>query len=297
MKFQRLSTAAALVASAGLVTYFAGCGGSEGVDTGASSHTSVVVRHEKAGGGSAPPANVQAGGGPAKAADGATTGGVGTFKGKVVFVGTAPTLQPLITKGQNIKDEICARETIPDQKLVVDSSNGVANVVIFLAKAPAGAAVPPPPSEPVDFDNKGCHFIPHVALMRVGQPVKVLNDDFPLQHNTHTLPQRTAGFNSTIPKEGKEFTYTKPEPEPCEVKCDIHAWMHGWHFPLDHPYVAVTGPNGEFEIKNVPAGEHSFRVWAEGAVGHYLDRGLKVTIEPGKTTTKEIKYDAGNFAG
>ena len=104
-------------------------------------------------------------------------------------------------------------------------------------------------------------------LLDAGRPdrCKILNDDFPLQHNTHTLPQRTAGFNSTIPKEGKEFTYTQPEPEPCEVKCDIHAWMHGWHFPLDHPYAAVSGPNGEFEIKNVPAGEHSFRVWAEGA--------------------------------
>jgi hypothetical protein len=73
--------------------------------------------------------------------------------------------------------------------------------------------------------------------------------------------------------------------------------MHGWHFPLDHPYAAVSGPNGEFEIKDLPAGEHSFRVWAEGAVGHYLDRGRKVTIKPGQTETIEIKYEAGNFAG
>jgi Polysaccharide lyase family 4, domain II len=292
---RRIGFAAALAASASFVTYMAGCGGSEGVDSGASSRTTVTVKHEKAGGAAATTTTQTTTTSTSPPAGG--TGGVGTLKGKVVFVGTAPTLQPLITKGQNIKDEVCARETIPDQKLVVDSSGGVANVVIFLAKAPAGAAVPPPPTEAADFDNKGCHFIPHVLLMRVGQPVKILNDDFPLQHNTHTLPQRTAGFNSTIPKEGKEFSYGRPEPEPCEVKCDIHAWMHGWHFPLDHPYAAVTGPNGEFEIKNLPAGEHSFRVWAEGAVGHYLSRGQKVTIEPGKTATIEIKYDASNFAG
>lgn len=292
---RRIGLAAALAASAGFVTYVSGCGGSEGVDTGASSPTNVVVKHEKAGGGTAPTGQTPVA--PGKTAEATATGGVGTLKGKVVFVGTPPTLAPLVTKGQAIKDAVCAKETIPDQKLVVDSSGGVANVVIFLAKAPAGAAVPPPPTEAADFDNKGCHFVPHVLLMRVGQPVKILNDDFPLQHNTHTLPQRTAGFNSTIPKEGKEFTYTKPEPEPCEVKCDIHSWMHGWHFPLDHPYAAVSGPNGEFEIKNVPAGEHSFRVWAEGAIGHYLSRGLKVNIEPGKTTEVKINYEASSFAG
>jgi plastocyanin len=293
MIFRRFGTAAALAAGACFVMSVGGCGGSEGVDSGASSHTSVMIKRDKTGG-AATTAPVAA---AAPGVQPAATGGVGTLKGKVVFVGTPPTLQPLIQQGQNVKDAICAKETIPDQKLVVDSSGGVANVVIFLAKAPPGAAIPPPPTADADFDNKGCHFVPHVLLMRVGQPVKILNDDFPLQHNTHTLPQRTAGFNSTIPKEGKEFTYTKPEPEPCEVKCDIHAWMHGWHFPLDHPYAAVSGPTGEFEIKDLPAGEHSFRVWAEGAIGHYLSRGLKVTIKPGQTETIEIKYDAGSFAG
>jgi plastocyanin len=293
MNLQRFGFAAALAAGSCVVMSLSGCGGSEGVDSGASSPTNVVVKREKSGGGTAA-ANTQPTA-PAGGAQPAAAGGFGTLEGKVTFVGTAPTLAPLMRQGQ-AKDPICAKETIPDQKLVVDSSGGVANVVVFLAKAPAGA-VPPPPTDVVDFDNKGCHFVPHVLLMRVGQTVKILNDDFPLQHNTHTLPQRSAGFNSTIPKEGKEFTYSKPEPEPCEVKCDIHSWMHGWHFPLDHPYAAVSGPNGEFQIKNVPAGEHSFRVWHEGAVGHYLSRGLKVTIKPGETTKVDIKYDASSFAG
>jgi len=293
MNVRRIGSAAALAVGSCLVLGLGGCGGSEGVNSGASSPTNVVVKREKAGGpAAAAPTSTAAPG-----AQPAATGGVGTLKGRVVFQGTAPVLQPLIQKGQNVKDAVCAKETIPDQKLVVDSSGGVANVVVFLAKAPAGAAVPPPPTEVADFDNKGCHFVPHILLMRVGQPVKILNDDFPLQHNTHTLPQRTAGFNSTIPKEGKEFTYTKPEPEPCEVKCDIHAWMHGWHFPLDHPYAAVSGPDGKFEIKNLPAGEHSFRIWHEGAVGHYLSRGYKVTIKPGEKTNVDIKYDASSFAG
>jgi plastocyanin len=294
MRVRRIGFAAALAASASLVTSLAGCGGSEALDSGASSHTTVVIKKEKAGGATASTTQVGAekGNAPPTAA-----GGFGTLKGRVVFAGSPPTLQPLISKGQNVKDPICAKETIPDEKLVVGSDNGVANVVIFLPKPPPGAAVTPPPSEPATLDNKGCHFVPHVLLARVGQTVKILNDDVPLQHNTHIYSQRTDAFNSTIPKEGKEIVYKRAEPEPCEVKCDIHAWMRGFLFPIDHPFAAVTGPNGEFEIKNVPTGEHSFRIWAEGASGKYLSRGYNVTIKPGETTNVEIKYEAGNFAG
>jgi plastocyanin len=299
MKVRSFGSAAALAAGSCVVMIIAGCGGQEGVDSGASSKTNVVVKREKSGGGAAAttPSTPAAGGG-GQTAPAAAAGGVGTLAGKVVFKGTPPTLPPLMRAGQ-AKDATCAKETIADQKLVVDSSGGVANVFVFLPKAPPGAAITPPPTEPAIFDNKGCHFVPHALLVRVGQPVKIENDDYPLQHNTHTLPQRdpTGGFNSTIPKEGKEFTYTRPEPEPCEVKCDIHAWMHGWQFPIDHPFAAVTGPNGEFEIKNLPAGTYSFRVWAEGAIGHYLNRNLSVTIKPGETTKIEIPYDASSFAG
>jgi len=291
---RRIGFAAALAASASFVTYIVGCGGSEGVDSGASSRTTVVVKHEKSGGAAASGTQAAA---EKSSTPAVVAGGFGTLKGKVVFVGTPPTLPALIRKGQDIKDAVCAKETIPDQKLVVDAGGGVENVVIFLPKAPPGAAPAPPPSEPAVLDNKGCHFLPHVLLARVGQTVKVENDDAPLQHNTHIYSQRTDAFNSTIPKEGKEIVYKRPEPEPCEVKCDIHAWMRGYLFPVDHPFAAVTGPNGEFEIKNLPAGEHSFRVWAEGANQHYLSRGQVVTIKPGETTNIEIKYDASNFAG
>jgi plastocyanin len=294
MIVRRMASAAALAVGSCFVLCLGGCGGSEGVNSGASSPTTVIVKREKTGAASAAPEKATTEPG---AAQPAAAGGFGTLKGRVVFQGTAPVLQPLIQKGQNVKDAVCAKETIPDQKLVVDGTGGVANVVVFLAKAPPGAVIPPPPAEPAEFTNKQCHFVPHVLLMRVGQTVKILNDDAPLQHNTHTHPQRSTPFNTTIPKEGKEFKYSKPEAEPCEVTCEIHSWMRGYQFPLDHPFVAASGPNGEFEIKNIPAGQHSFRVWAEGAIGHYLSRNLSVTIKPGETTNVEIKYDATSFAG
>jgi hypothetical protein len=39
--------------------------------------------------------------------------------------------------------------------------------------------------------------------------------------------------------------------------------MRAYLLALDHPYAAVTGQDGRFEIKNVPAGEHEYQFWHE----------------------------------
>jgi hypothetical protein len=39
--------------------------------------------------------------------------------------------------------------------------------------------------------------------------------------------------------------------------------MHAWLGVLDHPYFAVTGADGSFEIRNVPPGNYTVAVWQE----------------------------------
>jgi plastocyanin len=273
----------------------AGCGGSEGIKNGASSPTTVIVKRDKAE--NAAGVDKPAAGNAGAAAAPAAAGGSGTLRGKVVFKGAPPTLEPF-TEVAKIKDAMCVKNgAVPNEKLVIGEGNGVANVFIFLPKAPAGATVPPPPDTPVTFDQRGCHFIPHALFVRVGQPMKFLNDDI-VTHNTHTLPARNDQFNQSIlanNNTGLDYKYKKPEAKPVDVKCDIHGWMTAHHLPLEHPWGTVSGANGEFEIKDVPAGSHKFQVWHEAAAGQYLDRNLAVTIKPGEVTTIEIPYDAGKF--
>jgi len=241
---------------------------------------------------------------PGEAAPGATAapsttevvaGGMGTLKGKVVFQGEYKPLSPQYAKGAAPKDPaVCGAEAIPDESVIV-SDGGLANVFVYLAKAPKGE-FPAASSEPVIFDQKYCVFKPHAIIARTGQIVKILNSDGVL-HNTHTYPQRNTSFNQGIQpndQTGIDLKYTKPETKPLMVGCDVHPWMKAYHLPVDHPFAAVTAADGTFEIKDLPSGKHDFKVWHEK--GGELQKSLSVTIKPNETTEIEIPVAAAQLA-
>lgn len=243
-------------------------------------------------------------------AEGATTAeaaagpvaGYGNLTGTVKFDGDPSSLPNLVSKGDGtVKDAaVCSAETIPDESLIVSAeSKGIANVVIYLDKKPANIKpeLAEPSKEPVIFDQKGCRFLPHVLTVRVGGELIVRSDDA-IAHNTHTFPSRNTPFNQAIKandREGVPCNYSKPENAPLEVKCDLHPWMRAFHFPIDHPYVAVTDKDGKFKIEGLPAGKHVFKVWQEK--GNLLERKLEITIEPDKDTVKDLTYGSAKFAG
>ena len=231
------------------------------------------------------------------------SGGVGTFIGRVVFDGTRPSPAALFKKGavpQNKDGAVCsASGDIPQEDLVVSESNGVANVFVFLDKAPAsykGTA----PTDEVPFDQKNCRFTTHALFVQVGQTVKVMNDDGAL-HNTRCLGGRNGSLNNSVGKNdrvGIALKYKYAERAPFPVKCDIHPWMSAYHLVLDHPFAAVSDADGNFKIENLPAGSHQFKVWHElggGGKPGLLESKWKVTIKGGDNPPETIKADAKKF--
>jgi hypothetical protein len=188
----------------------------------------------------------------------------GSLKGRFVVDGTPPKPQPLVVT----KDQFCIDKKPVSNSVVVGPKGELADAVVFL-RLERGAKVEAHPdyasqlSEPVVLDNNGCMFHPHVVAVRVGQPFVVKNSD-PVGHNTKSVLRENAQFNVII-AQGQEnkFTFTKPEAIPMPVNCNIHPWMAAHVLIQDHPYMAVSGENGTFEIKNVPAGKHSFVFWRE----------------------------------
>lgn len=223
---------------------------------------------------------------------GAEPGG-SVFKGRVIVKGTVSVPKPIVAD----KDAFCIDlGDIPDQTLVVSNDGGLKNVFVWLQKVPSGVDVPPVPDTPVILDNLKCAFEPHAFLLRVGQTMLVKNGD-PTGHNTHTSPLRNNAFNQLVPpndRNGVEVVYDREELLPISTKCDIHPWMSNYHFPVDHPWAAVTDENGNFEITGLPAGDLTFRLWHERT--GWVERKAEVTIADGQTVSRDFEVDAGKLA-
>jgi hypothetical protein len=256
------------------------------------------------GGASATPTvTYKAGGQSADSGDGPKTqiDGIGTLSGTIKLVGTAPPPSVIVAKGTAKRDAtVCgAQAAIIDQSLQVGEGNGIANVFVYVDKAPPGATIPTAPTEPAIFDQKGCVFLPHAMVVRSSQTVLIKSQD-DAGHNTHTYPGRSRSFNGAIKaleREGVLIDYNKHERTPFPVKCDMHSWMQAFHLALDHPWGTTTKADGSFELTGLPATELTLRVWHEkaGGKGGFLQRSLKVTIPKDGSKTENLEFKLSDF--
>lgn len=218
------------------------------------------------------------------------------FRGRVTVNGTAPALPSLRVAGDPaVKDRVCVEKAIPDESVVVGEGGGLADVFVYAKRLPPGVKAPPPPTEPAVLDQLGCRFIPQAMVFQVGQPLQMKNSD-PVSHNV-----RTSGLTTPINQilspnnqEGIEVQYKRPERVPVGTKCDIHAWMLSWHLPVDHPYAAVTGADGSFEIADLPAGAWEFVIW-HGRSG-YVEKSYKFQAASGQVVRQDFSVPAAKLS-
>ncbi len=217
---------------------------------------------------------------PAPEAPPAEPLGTSTIAGVVHFDGEVPELRPLNMDA----DPACAAkhtEPVYPEILAVDEQAGLANVLVYVAdNVPQG---PYPPAEPPVIDQQGCRYTPRVAGIMVGQELKVLNSD-ELLHNVHSLSEVNRPFNRAMPAAIKQATFSFTDEEPAfRIKCDVHPWMSSYVGVFSHPYFAVTGPDGSFEIPGLPAGTYTIEAWHErlGTMrsGVTLLDGLAATLD------------------
>jgi len=226
----------------------------------------------------------------------AAAGGTGKLQGVIRIEGMPPELALLVKAGDAaVKDaDVCAMADIPNESIQVGADGGLANVFIYLGKAPPKS--PAAPADELHFDQKGCRFVPHALFVRTGQVIRVLNSDA-IPHNVHTKPTRNSAINTTLQpndSQGIALKYERIEQVPVQVVCDIHPWMVAYQLPMDHPYVAVTDADGRFSIADFPAGKHAVRIWHEKA--GLLEKELQIEVRPGEATTIEQSYPASRLA-
>lgn len=181
--------------------------------------------------------------------------------GKVVFEGTPPA--PVVLKVD--ADPTCLlqhQDGITSEEVVVNPNGTLKYVFVYVKQGLEGQTFPAP-ATPVVFDQKGCHYEPHVFGIQVGQPLEIRNSDDTL-HNVHALPKASQEFNLGMPIKGMKLTKTFTAPEvTVKIKCEVHPWMAAYAGVVDHPFYAVTGEDGSFSLKDLPPGEYVVEAWHE----------------------------------
>lgn len=234
----------------------------------------------------APPAKTAPQSAPAPKAKSAYTGlpkvdNAGQLRGTVLYSGSLEDTAVKIDRDP----ATCAPAGEGPSGALIVTEGKLANAVVEVVGVSEGIAFE---AQTVTVDNVGCVFVPRVALARVGDTFVSHNSD-PVFHNAK-LDRLSGGkskriANLPVPLQGS----TSPErvlkkPGVVKVSCDAHLWMRSTLYVTQHPYTALTGPDGAFLMTDLPAGTYQVKIWHE-VLG---EKEASVTIAAGKEATLEL---------
>jgi plastocyanin len=206
----------------------------------------------------------------------------GTISGRIAFTGSRPAAERIDMS----EEAVCAAKHTGGAlaEHVVVNDNGTLRYVFLYVKSglPAGARFPVP-SQPVEIDQDGCVYRPHVLGVQVGQTMNIKNSDG-LLHNIKATPMANRPFNISQPTNmttPRSFTAVETM---VPLQCNVHSWMNAQVGVVDHPYFSVSGEDGTFRLRRLPPGTYEIE-----AIHERLGRQTQsVTIGPNES--REVTF-------
>ena len=215
---------------------------------------------------------------PAKPSPPAT----GTIKGTVIFEGEPPERAVL----KRDIDPYCARVEKRSDDVVVTRGK-LAGVLVRVKNGTMGTH--PAPSTPALLDQKDCAYTPNVVGIMAGQKLAVRNSD----GTQHYVWGKLAGkqlWNKPQEAHGADLTLesnSKPG-DVIDIRCGSHPWMQAYVVVQDHPFFAVTGEDGTFEISGLAVGAYTLEAWHPVLGGKTLE--LKIGKGARAKVTARFSY-------
>jgi plastocyanin len=186
----------------------------------------------------------------------------GIVRGKVIYQGPKPARTVINMDSDAACQQDHAGHPVYDESLVTGKAGALANAFVYIQTGLEDKKFEPAQG-PVLLNQHGCLFEPRVLGMRAGQTLDVKNSDN-VSHNVHPKPTNNYDWNQQQSPGAPDLEHRFPRADVMiPVKCNVHSWMRAFIGVVDHPYFAVTGPDGAFELKNVPPGDYTLTVWQE----------------------------------
>ena len=131
-------------------------------------------------------------------------------------------------------------------------------LVVYLE---ALAAPAPKPGPGVAIRQHLASFEPGFAVVPVGEPVRMPNDDT-IFHNVFSY-SRPNDFDLGLYGAGQARTVRFRAPGLVRIYCSIHEQMNGLIFVTPSTLFAIPRPGGDYRIDGVPPGRYRLHVWSE----------------------------------
>ena len=147
-------------------------------------------------------------------------------------------------------------------KVAATGLRSAENIAVYIDAIP-GKKFDRPAHAAVDQHNM--LFVPHTLIVLRGTTVDFLNGDT-VAHNVFwpsISGNKALRHNMTIVSPTHKKSFEFDDVGTAQLLCNLHPEMVGYIVVVPTPYFALTGPDGSFSIKDVPAGTYTLKTWSE----------------------------------
>jgi hypothetical protein len=155
---------------------------------------------------------------------------------------------------------------------------------VIVEDLPESPFAGPPVNLSVSIEH--AHYRQSVYLAGSQDRLVLTNADASL-HTLRVTEDRRAIANIPVPAGSGEHVITTPLPGRYLLSCENHETERALLIIVGHPFFTLTGPNGRFDLRSVPAGEHVIVVLRNG---HGPSRRA-ITIAPSTRTELTIEVN------
>jgi len=126
-----------------------------------------------------------------------------------------------------------------------------------------------------------------VIGVMVGQTLQVRNSDSTL-HNVMANLRTNKSFNEGMSVKGATIEKVFQNAEfKADFRCFMHPWMVAYVHVMEHPYFAITGPDGAFTLRGLPAGEYEINTLHESS---RFEASGPVTVKVATGESRKIDF-------
>jgi plastocyanin len=144
------------------------------------------------------------------------------------------------------------------------------------------------PEATASMNQRDGAFVPHILIVESGTAVHFPNSDS-VSHHVYSFSQPHP-FELPLYKGSVHPPLRFDAPGTIVVGCNIHDDMLGYILVVDTPHFAKTDSEGRVNLRALPDGDYSIRIWTPRLDPESLPAPRRVSVVAGSTRSLDYRF-------